>query len=106
MRDRPRRGTPKPHPKPLACCDSSCSHPIRSPPDERFHEATRARDRVPLLGVGIAGGSQIGYASLVDLNDGRIVWFNDLRRASGDLREAEPAKETVEVLLKGFPVSQ
>lgn len=59
-----------------------------------------------VLGVGIAGGAQVGYASLVDLNDGRIVWFNDLRRASGDLREAEPAKETVEVLLKGFPVKR
>lgn len=59
-----------------------------------------------VLGVGIAGGAQIGYASLVDLHDGRIVWFNDLRRASGDLREAQPALETVEVLLKGFPAAQ
>lgn len=59
-----------------------------------------------LLGVGLAGGSQLGYASLVDLNDGRIVWFNDLRRVSGDLREAESAQETVDALLKGFPVSQ
>jgi hypothetical protein len=59
-----------------------------------------------ILGVGLQGGSQIGYASLVDLNNGRIVWFNDLRRASGDLREAQPAQETVEALLKGFPVSK
>jgi hypothetical protein len=59
-----------------------------------------------LLGVGIPGGSQIGYASLVDLNDGRIVWFNDLRRGSGDLREALPAQETVDLLLKGFPASK
>ena len=59
-----------------------------------------------LLGVGLVGGSQVGYASLVDLNDGRIVWFNDLRRASGDLREAQSAQETVEALLKGFPVSK
>ena len=59
-----------------------------------------------ILGVGIAGGAQIGYASLVDLNNGRIVWFNDLRRAHGDLRETESAKETVETLLKGFPVSK
>ncbi len=57
-----------------------------------------------LLGVGVAGGSQIGYASLVDLNSGRVVWFNDLRRGSGDLREAKEALETVETLLKGFPV--
>ncbi len=56
-----------------------------------------------VLGVGITGGSQIGYASLVDLRNGRVVWFNDLRRMSGDLREAQPALETVEALLKGFP---
>lgn len=59
-----------------------------------------------LLGVGIAGGAQVGYASLVDLNNGRIVWFNDLRRASGDLREPESAQETVETLLKGFPAAR
>lgn len=59
-----------------------------------------------LLGVGIPGGAQIGYASLVDLNNGRIVWFNDLRRGHGDLRESEPAQETVEALLKGFPAAK
>lgn len=56
-----------------------------------------------LLGVGIAGGAQIGYASLVDLRSGRIVWFNNLARGSGDLREPQPAEETVEALLKTFP---
>lgn len=57
------------------------------------------------LGVAVipAGGQQIGYASLVDLKTGRIVWFNNLMRASGDLREAVPAAETVEALLKTFP---
>lgn len=69
-------------------------------------ERKAAMIAMAVLGVGIAGGAQIGYASLVDLNNGRIVWFNDLRRASGDLREAEPAKETIEALLKGFPVSR
>jgi hypothetical protein len=59
-----------------------------------------------ILGVGMAGGQQIGYASLVDLNDGRIVWFNDLRRGTGDLREVKPAQETVQVLLQGFPAAK
>lgn len=60
------------------------------------------------LGVGIipAGGQQIGYASLVDLKTGRLVWFNNLARASGDLREAQPASETVEALLKTFPAAK
>ncbi len=56
-----------------------------------------------LLGIGLTGGIQVGYASLVDLNDGRVVWFNNLSRASGDLREAAPARETVEALFKRFP---
>lgn len=56
-----------------------------------------------MLGVGLVGGVQVGYASLVDLKTGRVVWFNHLARGTGDLREDQPAKETVEVLLKGFP---
>lgn len=56
-----------------------------------------------VFGVGLSGGSQIGYASLVDLRDGRIVWFNDLHRSSGDLREKGAALETVETLLAGLP---
>ncbi|MDH3640379.1 MAG: hypothetical protein OES09_18225, partial [Gammaproteobacteria bacterium] len=31
-----------------------------------------------LLGVGIGGGTQIGFASLVDLQSGNMVWFNEL----------------------------
>lgn len=59
-----------------------------------------------LLGAISVGGEQIGYASLVDLNTGRVVWFNDLRRMAGNLREEKAAMETVETLLKGFPVIQ
>lgn len=58
------------------------------------------------LGALSFGGEQVGYASLVDLNTGRVVWFNQLNRMSGDLREAEPAVETVEALLKGFPAKK
>jgi hypothetical protein len=56
-----------------------------------------------LLGVGISGGAQIGYASLVDLKTGQVVWFNNLARGFGDLRDEKSALETVEALLKGFP---
>lgn len=59
-----------------------------------------------LLGVGLGGGMQIGYASLVDLNTGRVVWFNRLQRGSGDLREPDPAAETVDALLSEFPVAK
>lgn len=56
-----------------------------------------------LLGVGLTGGAQIGYASLVNLSDGQVVWFNGLSRFSGDLRDAASAEESVQALLKNFP---
>lgn len=59
-----------------------------------------------LLGSIMTGGSQYAYASLVDLQTGRIVWFNDLQRMWGDLRQAQPAAETVDSLMKGFPALQ
>lgn len=59
-----------------------------------------------VVGVGVGGGMQTGYASLVDLNTGQVVWFNRLQRGSGDLREAEKAAETVDTLLKQFPIAK
>lgn len=56
-----------------------------------------------LMGIGVAGGAQVGFASLVDLRTGDIVWFNRVARASGDLRTAEGAAETVKVLLTDAP---
>lgn len=56
-----------------------------------------------LIGAISIGGEQEGHASLVDLNTGRVVWFNRISRMFGDLREPAPAKETVEALLKAFP---
>jgi hypothetical protein len=56
-----------------------------------------------LIGGILVGGEQVGYASLVDLNTGRVVWFNELNRMRGDLRDEKAATETVEALLKGFP---
>lgn len=56
-----------------------------------------------ILGAITLGGEQTGYASLVDLNSGRVVWFNQLSRMWGDLRDPGAANETLEALLKGFP---
>src|SRR5438876_4587556 len=52
------------------------------------------------------GGAQVGYASRVDLNTGRVLWFNRLLRGRGDLREADKAAETVNALLEEFPVAK
>ena len=43
------------------------------------------------------------YASLVNLKDGQVVWFNAMNRPNGDLREAHAAEETVQALLRNFP---
>lgn len=56
-----------------------------------------------LFGVGMQGGVQAGFASLVDLKSGDVVWFNRLMRGAGDLRTEVPARETVEMLLTGMP---
>jgi hypothetical protein len=57
-----------------------------------------------LFGVGVPGGSQFGFASLVDLDSGDIVWFNRLASGTGDLRDPANARGTVESLLAGFPL--
>lgn len=56
--------------------------------------------------AGGAGGQQVGYASLVDLNTGQVLWFNRLLRATGDLREPDKAAETLNALLSNFPSSR
>lgn len=69
-------------------------------------ERKAAMVALALLGVGISGGAQVGYASLVDLQTGDVIWFNRLARNSGDLREAEAAGESIEVLLTRFPAAR
>jgi hypothetical protein len=56
--------------------------------------------------VVLGGGVQTGYATLVDLETGQVLWFNQLTSGTGDLREIEPAKATVEALLKDFPAAK
>ena len=67
-------------------------------------ERVAASIALAFIGIGIApGGAQVGYASLVDLQSGQVVWFNRLLRAYGDLREPGPARESIDALLVGFP---
>ena len=56
-----------------------------------------------MFGVGLPGGQQVGFASLVDLETGDVVWFNRLMRGNGDLRTAQAARETAGVLLTDLP---
>jgi hypothetical protein len=57
-----------------------------------------------ILGIGIRGGMQLGFASLVDLNTGQIVWFNRLVSSVGDLRTPDAAQAAVQQLLADIPL--
>ena len=59
-------------------------------------------------GVSVPLGMQVAFASLVDLDDGKVIWFRDPfiqgTAFSGDIREREGAQAVVEVLLEGLPL--
>lgn len=57
-----------------------------------------------LLGVSIQGGQQVGFASLVDLQTGDVIWFNRLLSGFGDLRDPTLAHEACESLLSDLPI--
>ena len=69
----------------------------------RYSYATAGRVAVmfvaALMGAGVQGGTQVGFASVVDLKTGDIVWFNRLVRGHGDLRTPDAAAETVKALV-------
>lgn len=74
-----------------------------------LHDSYASAGRVALivvgavLGVGVSGGQQIGYASLVDLETGEFVWFNRLIRGTGDVRNYDDAQESIATLLNTLP---
>jgi hypothetical protein len=55
------------------------------------------------VGVGISTGGTGGFASLVDLRTGDVVWFNKLDAGFGDLRNPDGAKTAIRELLKDMP---
>ncbi|MEN8260733.1 MAG: hypothetical protein ABFS02_09140 [Pseudomonadota bacterium] len=56
------------------------------------------------FGVLVPPGSQVGFAALVDVDSGKIVWFNRMARSSGSLRGKDNAAETVGKLMEGLPL--
>ena len=54
-------------------------------------------------GASMSTGSEHGFASLVDLKTGDIVWFNVVNAGVGELRDAESARKTVNALFKDIP---
>lgn len=57
-------------------------------------------------GVSSDTGSENGFASLVDLRTGEIVWFNVVTAGSGELREKDGAAAAVARLFKDIPTNQ
>jgi len=56
-----------------------------------------------LAGVAVTSGEHRGYAGLVDLRTGELVWLNADMQMGGDVRTPEGAAKRVSELLKGFP---
>ena len=58
------------------------------------------------LGVAVipGGGSQVAFASLVDLRSGNIVWFNRTVDTMGDLRDEAADTRATSELLKDIPI--
>jgi len=56
-------------------------------------------------GTGVGTGSEHGFASLVDLKTGDIVWFNMVNAGVGELRDADSARKTVDALFKDIPTA-
>lgn len=68
---------------------------------DSFSSAGRAALR---LLIGGPSGQQLGYASLVDMKTGDVVWFNFLRSTVGDLRKPEGSLLAVRQLLGEAPL--
>lgn len=56
-----------------------------------------------MLGVYVPVGVHTGYAGLVDLHTGELVWINADIHMGGDVRNEEGADKRVRELLRGFP---
>jgi hypothetical protein len=56
-----------------------------------------------LGGVAVTSGVHKGYAGLIEVKTGQLVWLNADRQMGGDVRTPEGADKRVRQLLEGFP---
>lgn len=56
-----------------------------------------------VAGVGVSSGVHSGYAGLVDLHTGQLVWLNADGKMGGDVRDVEGMRKRVAQLLEDFP---
>jgi hypothetical protein len=75
----------------------------------RDYQASGGRVAFAILaaaaGVGVATGYEGGFASLVDLKTGDVVWFNTVAVGAGEMRDPDGARTAVEGLFKDIPTS-
>jgi hypothetical protein len=73
----------------------------------RDYQASGGRVAFAILaaaaGIGISTGSEGGFASLIDLRTGDIVWFNKVVAGVGELRDEKGAEAAVGALFKDMP---
>lgn len=55
------------------------------------------------FGGGVTSGEHVGYAGLIDLRTGDLLWINADYKMGGDVREADGAAKRVKQLLEDFP---
>ncbi len=73
---------------------------------DNFPSAARNKSMVisSLMGEKESGGTHIGYAGLIDVNTGDLLWLNVDLRSQGDVRSASGAQQRIARLLNGFPI--
>lgn len=54
-------------------------------------------------GIPVSSGEHIGYAGLIDVKSGDLVWLNADMEMGGDVRTVDGAAKRVGQLLEGFP---
>lgn len=59
-----------------------------------------------LGGVGVTSGEHMGFAGLVDLKTGDLLWLNADAQMGGDVRDPEGSEKRVAQLLEDFPGSE
>ena len=75
----------------------------------RDYQASGGRVAFAVLAAAVGGvadvGSESGFASLVDLKTGDVVWFNVVVAGSGELRNKDGAASAVRALFKDIPTN-
>ncbi|MEX0706658.1 MAG: hypothetical protein WD078_01745 [Woeseia sp.] len=76
----------------------------------RDEQASGGRIAFAVLAAAAGGyasvGAEYGFASLVDLETGDIVWFNVVTAGSGEMRDPEGAATAVRTLFRDIPTNR